>query len=169
METSDTRGESRAPDSNSVLTGVRPCYPSGCGPDGPNPHQGRARTDPLPGEESSVLVSRNSFISLAHILKSILLDVLVSVSRSVVSDSSQPPGRQPTRLLHPRDSLGRSTGVWCHRLLQCMKVESEREVTQSCLTLCDPMDCSPLGSSVHGILQARVLEWGAIAFFSVTP
>ena len=42
--------------------------------------------------------------------------------------------------------------------------ESEREVTQSCPTLCDPMDCSPPGSSVHGILQARVLEWGAIAF-----
>lgn len=57
METRDTRGESRAPGSNSVLTGVRPCYPAGRGPDGPNPCQGRARTDPLPGEESSVLVS----------------------------------------------------------------------------------------------------------------
>ena len=45
-----------------------------------------------------------------------------------------------------------------------MKVKSESEVTQSCPTLSDPMDCSPPGSSVHGILQARVLEWGAIAF-----
>ena len=55
-------------------------------------------------------------------------------------------------------------GVGCHFLLQCMKVKSESEVTQSCLTLCDPMDCSPPGSSIHGICQARVLEWGAIAF-----
>ena len=45
-----------------------------------------------------------------------------------------------------------------------MKVKSEREVAQSCLTLCDPMDHSLPGSSVHGIFQARVLEWGAIAF-----
>ena len=52
----------------------------------------------------------------------------------------------------------------CHFLLQCMKVESESEVTQSCLTLSNPMDCSPPGSSIHGIFQATVLEWGAIAF-----
>ena len=45
-----------------------------------------------------------------------------------------------------------------------MKVKSESEVLQSCLTLSDPMDCSLPGSSVHGIFQARVLEWGAIAF-----
>ena len=62
------------------------------------------------------------------------------------------------------DSPGKNTGVGCHFLLQCMKVKSESEVTQSCLTLCDPMDCSPPGSSVHGIFQARVLEWGASAF-----
>ena len=55
-------------------------------------------------------------------------------------------------------------GVGCHFLLQCMKVKSESEVAQSCLTLSDPMDCSPQGSSIHGIFQARVLEWGAIAF-----
>ena len=42
--------------------------------------------------------------------------------------------------------------------------ESESEVAQSCLTLCDPMDCSLSGSSIHGIFQARVLKWGAIAF-----
>ena len=45
-----------------------------------------------------------------------------------------------------------------------MKGKSESEVTQSCPTLRDPMDCSLLGSSVHGIFEARVLEWGAIAF-----
>ena len=58
---------------------------------------------------------------------------------------------------------GRNTRVGCHFLLQCMKVKSEREVTQSCPTVSNPMDCSPPGSSVHGIFQARVLEWGAIA------
>ena len=45
-----------------------------------------------------------------------------------------------------------------------MKVRSESEVAQSCLTLSNPLDCSPSGSSVHGVFQARVLEWGAIAF-----
>ena len=81
-----------------------------------------------------------------------------------MSDSSRPHGLQPTRLLHPWDSPGKNAGVGCHFLLQCMKVKSESEVAQSCPTLCYPMDCSLPGSSVHGILQARVLEWGAIAF-----
>ena len=62
----------------------------------------------------------------------------------------------------PWDSPGKNTGVGCHFLLQCMKVKSEREVAQLCLTLSDAMDCSLLGSSVHGILQARILEWAAI-------
>ena len=75
----------------------------------------------------------------------------------------RPYGLQPTRLLCPWDFPGKNTGVGCHFLLQCMKVKSEREVTQSCLTLSDPMDCSPPDSSVRGIFQARVLEWGAIA------
>ena len=70
----------------------------------------------------------------------------------------------PTRLLRPWDSPGKNTGVGCHFLLQCMKVKSEGEVAQSCLILSDPIDCSPPGSSVHGIFQARVLEWVAIAF-----
>ena len=73
---------------------------------------------------------------------------------------------QPTRLPHPWDSPGKNTGVGCHFLLQCMKVKSESEVAQSCLTPSDSMDCSPPGPSVHGIFQARVLEWGAIAFSS---
>ena len=80
----------------------------------------------------------------------------------------QPHRRQPTMLPCPCDSLGKNTGVGCHFLLQCMKVKSEREVTQSCLTLSDPMDCSPPGSSIHRIFQARVLKWGAIAFSSVS-
>ena len=72
--------------------------------------------------------------------------------------------RQPTRLPRPWDSPGKNTGVGCHFLLQCMKVKSESEVAQSCPTLSDAMDCSPPGSSIHGIFQARVLEWGAIVF-----
>ena len=76
----------------------------------------------------------------------------------------QPHRRQPTRLCRPWDSPGNNTGVGCHFLLQCMKMKSESEVTQSCPTLSDPMDYSLPGSSVHGILQARVLEWVAIAF-----
>ena len=83
---------------------------------------------------------------------------------SVVSDSVWPQRQQPTRLPRPWDSPGKNTGVGCHCLLQCMKVKSESEVTQSCPTLSDPMDCRLPGSSVHGIFQARVLEWGAIAF-----
>ena len=81
-----------------------------------------------------------------------------------MSDSVRPHRRQPTRLPRPWDSPGKNTGVSCHFLLQCMKVKSETEVTQSCPTLSNPMDCSLLGSSIHGIFQARVLEWGAIAF-----
>ena len=65
---------------------------------------------------------------------------------------------------HPWDSPGKNTGVGCHFLLQCMKVKSESEVAQLCLTFSDPKDCSLLDSSVHGICQARVLEWVAIAF-----
>ena len=85
-------------------------------------------------------------------------------SHSVVSDSQRPHGLQPTRFLHPWDCPGKSTGMGCHCLLQRMKVKSESEVTQTCLTPSDPMDCSLPGSSVHRILQARALEWGAIAF-----
>ena len=81
-----------------------------------------------------------------------------------MSDFLHPCRRQPTRLPRPWDSPGKNTGVGCHFLLQCMKVKSENEVVQSCLTLGDPMDCSLPGSSIHGIFQARVLEWGAVAF-----
>ena len=79
-------------------------------------------------------------------------------------DSVRPHRRQPPRLPCPWDSPGKNTGVGCHFLLQCVKVKSESEADQSCPTLSDPMDHSLPGSSVHGIFQARVLEWGAIAF-----
>ena len=75
---------------------------------------------------------------------------------SVVSDSVWPHRRQPTRLPHPWDSPGKNPGVGCHFLLQCMKVKRESEVTQSCPTLSNPMDCSLPGSSICGIFQARV-------------
>ena len=81
-----------------------------------------------------------------------------------MSDSMWPHRWQPTRLPQPWDSPGKNTGVGCHFLLQRMKVKGESEVAQSCPTLSDPMDCSLPGSSVQGIFQARVLEWGAIAF-----
>ena len=83
---------------------------------------------------------------------------------SVVSNSVQAHRQQPTRLPHPWDSPGKNIGVGCHFLLQCMKVKSESEDAHSCPTLSDPMDHSLPGSSIHGIFQARVLEWGAIAF-----
>ena len=81
-----------------------------------------------------------------------------------MSNSVQPHRWKPTRLPHPWDSPGKNTGVGYHFLLQCMKMKSESEVAQSCPTLHNPMDCSPPGSSIHGIFQTRVLEWVAIAF-----
>ena len=86
-----------------------------------------------------------------------------------MSDSVRPHRQQPTRLPRPWESPGKNTGVGCHFLLQGMKVKSESEVAQSCPTYSDPMDCSPPGSSIHGIFQARVLEWGAIAFSLLMP
>ena len=82
-------------------------------------------------------------------------------------DSSLPGSAVPGILqarTRPWDSPGKNIGVGCHFLLQCMRVKSESEVAQSCPSLRDLMDCSLPGSSVHGIFQARVLEWGAIAF-----
>ena len=64
----------------------------------------------------------------------------------------------------PWDSQGKNTGVGCHFRLQCVKVKSESKDAQSCPTLSNPIDCSLPDSSAHGIFQARVLEWVAIAF-----
>ena len=88
-----------------------------------------------------------------------------AAAKSLQSCLTLPPHRwQPTSLSRPWDSPGKNTGVGCHFLLQCMKVKSESEVAQSCPILSDPMDCSLSDSSIHGIFQARVLEWVAIAF-----
>ena len=108
------------------------------------------------------LSSRDDVISLFLSRNYLLL--LLLLSRSVVADPVRPHRWQPTRLPRPWDSPGKNTGVGCHFLLQCMKVKSESEIAQSCSTLSDSMDCSLPGPSVHGIFQARVLEWGAIAF-----
>ena len=94
----------------------------------------------------------------------VVLAIKRSEVTSVMSNSVRPHGRQPNMLPHPWDSPGKNTGVGCHFLLQWVKMKSESKVAQSCPTLYDPMDCSLPGSSVHGIFQARVLEWGAIAF-----
>ena len=80
-----------------------------------------------------------------------------------MSDPVRPQRQQPTRLPRPWDSPGKNTEGGCHFLLQCVKVKSESEVAQSCPTLSDPMDCSLPGPPIHGIFQARGLEWGAIA------
>ena len=112
--------------------------------------------------EWTYLYTWSPFITL---MGSVSSDHIVCQVTSVMSDSVRPYRQQPTRLPHPWDSPGKNTGVGCHFLLQCIKVKNESAVTQSCLTLSDPMDCSPPGSSVHGIFQARVLEWSAIAFF----
>ena len=88
--------------------------------------------------------------------------LLLLLSRFSCVQLCATPKTAAHRLPRPWDSLGKNTGVGCHFLLQCMKVKSQNEVTQSCPTLSDPMDCSLPGSSVHGIFQARVLEWGAI-------
>ena len=81
-----------------------------------------------------------------------------------MSNSVRPHRQQPTRLSCPWDSPGKTTGVGCHFLLQCMKVKGESEVSQSCPTPSDPMNCSLPGFSVHGILQARLLEWVTFSF-----
>ena len=100
----------------------------------------------LPSVFPSIRVFSNAAAAKSHQLCPTLCDPI---------DNSLPGSR-------PWDSPGTNTGVGCHFLLQCMKVKSESEVAQSCLTLRNPMNCSPPGSSIHGISQARVLEWGAI-------
>ena len=101
---------------------------------------------------------------VATAFSEIIYLLLLLLSHFSVSDSVRPHRWQPTRLPCPWDSPGKNTGVGCHFFLQCRKVKSESEAAQSCPTLSDPMDCSLPGSSIHGIFQARVLEWGAIAF-----
>ena len=80
-----------------------------------------------------------------------------------MSDSVRPQSWQPTRLQRPWGSPSKSTVVDCPFLLQCRKVKRESEIAQLCPTLCDPMDFSLPGSSVHGILQARN-HWSGLPF-----
>ena len=86
---------------------------------------------------------------------SMIISMIISAAAAAKSlqlcPTLRPHRQQPTRLPCPWDSPGKNTGVGCHFLLQCMKVKSESEVAQSCPTLSDPMDCSPPGSSIHGI------------------
>ena len=111
-----------------------------------------------------ILCSHCVTIWLCHILNFAFWPAAAAAAKSRQScPTLRPQSRQPTRLPRPLDSPGKNTGVGCHFLRQCLKVKSESEVAQSCPILRDPMDCSPPGSSVHGIFQARGLEWGAIA------
>ena len=118
---------------------------------------------PNPGIKSHLLHRRGPLLSHQGSPQQLCCQVTSVVSNSVWSHRPQ-----PTRLPRPWDSPGKNTGVGCHFPLQCMKVKSESKVAQSCPTRSDPMDCSPPGSSVHGIFQARVLEWGATAFTNYT-
>ena len=125
--------------------------------------------DPLPFLNPAWTSGSSQFMycwSLAwRILSIILLACAAAAAKLLQSCPTLRPQRwKPTRLFRPWDSPGKNTGVGCHFLLHCMKVKSERNVAQLCPTLRDPMDCSPPGSSIHGNFQARVLEWGAIAF-----
>ena len=118
--------------------------------------------------DSVDLFYQNLYLFMVSLPKqniSSMLLLLLSVQLSFQScPTLRPHRRQLTRLPRPWDSPGKNTGVGCHFLLQCMKVKSESEVVQSCPTPSNPMDCSLPGSSIHGIFQARLLEWGTIAF-----
>ena len=109
--------------------------------------------------EMKQLIVVLSFLYLALLL--LLLLLLSRFSRVRLCATPETAAHQAPR---PWDSPGKNTGAGCHFLLQCRKVKSESEVAQTCLTPSNPMDCSLPGSSTHGIFQATVLEWGAIAF-----
>ena len=106
----------------------------------------------------------STFLGLLCLNRELLLLLLSRLSCIRLCGTPQTAAHQAPR---PWDSPGKNTGVGCHFLLQCTKVKSESEVAQSYPTPSDPMDCSLPGPSIHGIFQARVLEWVAIAF-SVT-
>ena len=105
-----------------------------------------------------------NLISVSQTLILLLLFLLSCFSRVRLCATPQMAAHQAPL---SRDSPGKNTGVGCHFLLQRMKVKSESEVAQSCLTLSNPMDWSLPSSSIHGIFQARVLEWVAIAFSQI--
>ena len=107
------------------------------------------------------------FLSLIDIPLNLVTVAAAAKSFQSWPDSTRAHRRQPTRLPRPWDSPGNNTGVGCHFLFQCMNVKSESEVAQLCPTPSDPMDCSQPGPSIHGIFQARVLEWGAISYSKI--
>ena len=117
-------------------------------------------------EPSPSVLSMHMYEIICTVQGNALLSLLAATAKSLQSCPTlcDPIDGSPPGSPRPWDSPGKNTGVGCHFLLQCMKVKSESEFTQSCPTLSDPMDCSLPGSSVHGIFQARVLEWVAIAF-----
>ena len=100
----------------------------------------------------------------------VILEAAAAAAKSLQSCPTlcDPVDGSPPGSPIPWDSPGKNTGVGCHFLFQCIKVKSESEIAQLCPTLSNPMDCSLPGSSIHGIFQARVLEWGAIAFYKVS-
>ena len=124
-------------------------------------------TQKIPSSQNNIEKTEQSWRYHSPWLQTKLQSYSNQNSMLLLTDSVWPHRRPPTRLLCPWDSPGKNTGVDCHFLLQCMKVKSESEVSWSCLTLSDLMDCSLPGSSVHGIFQARVLEQGAIAWYGI--
>ena len=122
-----------------------PAHPPRC-------HLSRIFYDTIKTIELGLVISPFSFL-ISRIKLLLLLSHLSCVWLCAT------PQMAATRLVYPWDSPGKNTGVGCYFLLQCMKVKSESEVTQSCPTLSDPKDCSLPGSSAHGIFQAKVLEW----------
>ena len=146
-----------SPPGSSVLGFFRQDYWSGLPfpPPGDLPDPGMEAASPVsPALQRDSLLLRHQRSPLNFML----------LSRFSCVDSVRPHRRQPTGLPHPWDSPDKNTGVGCHFLLQCMKVKIESEVAQLGPTVSNPMDCSPPGSSIRGIFQARVLEWVAIAF-----
>ena len=119
-----------------------------------NPTDGSPPGSPVPG----ILQAR----ILEWVAISFSSACMPAKSLQLLSDSVRPYGQQPTRLLRPQDSLGKNTGVRCHFVLQVDMYAAKS--LQSCPTLCDPIDGSPAGSPVSGILQVRTLEWVAISF-----
>ena len=115
----------------------------------------------------TIALTRRTFVGKVMSLLFNMLSAAAAAASLQLCPTLQPHRQQPPRLLCPWDSPCKNTGMGCHFHLQCMKVKSESEVAQSCLTPNDPMDCSPPGSSAHGIFQARVLEWVAISFSSM--
>ena len=124
-------------------------------------------SNPYMTSRKTIALTKQTFVgkvmSLLFNMLSRLIIAFLSRSKFLLISWLQSPSTVILELPHPWDSPGKNTGVGCHFLLQCRKVKSESEDAQSCPTLHDPMDCSLPGSSIHGIFQARVLEWGAIA------